>query len=136
MHVEHTVLSAVYTRISQVTDMLADQQRLLGMRCWTEGDGNVIGQVNTALQDAGLTSSAARGSVMARGAVWAAIGRADGDVAGIISQVNDALIAVGLTSSAARAASMGNADLWLAVERAAGDADQAIENVKQWIHGH
>jgi hypothetical protein len=34
---EHTVLSAVYTRISQVTDILVDQQRLLGMRFWTEG---------------------------------------------------------------------------------------------------
>ncbi len=103
--VEHTVLSAVYTRISQVTDILADQQRLLGMRFWTEGDGNVIGQVNTALESAGLTSSAARVRVMASDGLWAAVGRADGDAADAIGQVNTALQDVGLTSSAARAMS-------------------------------
>ncbi len=99
MHVDNTVLSAVNAAISQVTDSVAARQHLLGMRFWTDGDDLTIGQVNAALQAAGLTSSDMRGREMATGGLWAAVGRADGDAAGAIGQVNAALQDVGLTTS-------------------------------------
>jgi hypothetical protein len=54
MHVDSTVLSAVYAAISQVTDSVAARQNLLGMRFWTEGDELTVRQVNIALLAAGL----------------------------------------------------------------------------------
>ncbi len=73
MHVDHTVLVAVYAAISLVTNSLADRQRLLGLRFWTEGSASVIGQINTALRNAGITNATVRGRVMASNGLWAAI---------------------------------------------------------------